>query len=170
MAKEIKAGKDTGVSLLQKSADGFAMARAKSVPLHGSVGVTHAGSRNIKPIKALNLPLCIGLAVTLVAGVLALMANRDRLLASVGYQSVPSLPMPSASLGPDDQALYWTYALYDIGKLRSRFRIEGYYAISRGRARHELELLLPKVAHSTLGEISAYGSVAFRAVRPSRAE
>ena len=117
-----------------------------------------------------NWPLRISLALLLVAGDLLLIGNKDRLLSNFGYRSVPALPLPGAHLSVDEQALYWTYALYDIGKLRARFHVEGYYAIRRGYARHELERLLPSVSPAILGEISAYGPAAFRSVKQARRE
>jgi hypothetical protein len=163
MAKD---SKDTGVSLLQKSAAaaGMSIFNGKSAVRTSLPGEIARLPRGARPISAPNWPLRISLALLIVAGDLLLIANKDRLLSNFGYESVPSLPLPGALLNADDQALYWTFALYDIGKLRSRFHIEGYYAISRGSARRELERLLPLVAPATLGEISAYSPVAFRSV------
>jgi hypothetical protein len=83
----------------------------------------------------------------------------------LGLESVPALPVPQTTLSADDQALYWTYAMYDIGKLRERFGVSGYYAINQTSARRSLENLLPDVSPAVLGEISAYTSVAFKTVK-----
>jgi|GEM_PF-2383726 len=166
-----KHSKDTGLSLLQKSAAaaaGFALQRGRSTPhapIPNTVDLNARNSRRANSaVKPPNWPLRIILAVALVAGELLLIGNKDRILTNFGYESVPSLPMPAANLSADEQALYWTYALYDLRKFRIRFHIEGYYAISRAHARRELERLLPQVAPATLGEISAYSTVAFRSV------
>ncbi|HKP97602.1 MAG TPA: hypothetical protein VJ385_17800 [Fibrobacteria bacterium] len=117
-----------------------------------------ASARN-KP----NWPLRAGIALLLIAGDALLVGNKDKLLSKTGFASVRALPMPSASLSADDQALYWTYALYDSPKFRARFHVEAGYTLSRGHARHELESLLPEISPATLAEISGYGAVAFRA-------
>lgn len=97
----------------------------------------------------------------LLAGAMILIAHKDHLLSRFGYECVPSLPAPREALGTDEQALYWTYALYDIGKLRKRYMIQGYYAIDAARARKGLNELMPKVSPTVLGEISAYTPIAF---------
>lgn len=100
----------------------------------------------------------------LVAGNYLLLDKKHVILAKMGYEGVPSLPKPRGSMSLDERALYYTYALYDISKLRQRFGIDGYYAIDEKSAKKKLEELLPKISSATLGEISGYAPVAFRSV------
>ena len=102
------------------------------------------------------------LAALLVATNILLVGQKDRVMAKLGYQGVPPLPQPRTALTIDDQALYWTYALYDFQKLKTRFRVNGHYAVNPAEARKRLQDLLPKVSLTTLGTISQYGPVAFR--------
>jgi hypothetical protein len=90
--------------------------------------------------------------------------NKAALTVHLGLSAVPPVPAPKTSLSVDEQALYWTYALYDIKKFRSHFRIDGYPAIDQKRAKAKLEDLLPKVEQSTLGIISAYMPIVYRTV------
>jgi hypothetical protein len=89
-------------------------------------------------------------------------AHKDVLFSSLRLESVPTLPSPRKGLGIDEQALYWTYALYDIASFRKRFGITGYYAVNQAEARRNLEKILPDVSTSALGEISTYAPVAFQ--------
>lgn len=100
----------------------------------------------------------------LVAGNYLLLDKKHVILAKMGYESVPSLPKPRGSMSLDEQALYYTYALYDITKLRQHFGVNGYFAIDERQARTKLDELLPKVEPATLGEISGYAPVAFKSI------
>jgi hypothetical protein len=120
---------------------------------------TRQGRHARKP----NWRLRIGIALLLVAADALFVENKDLFLSKTRFASVHALPLPGVNLNTDDRALYWTYALYDMGKFRARFGMDGQYAVSRGHARHELELLLPNVSPETMREISAYGAFALRA-------
>lgn len=105
-----------------------------------------------------------GILALVVAANYLLIGKKEVLLAHMGYEGVPSLPKPSAALSADDRALYYTYALYDIAKLRTRFGVQGHYAIDQRTARARLDDLLPKVSMPVLGEISGYAPVGFKSV------
>lgn len=90
--------------------------------------------------------------------------RKDVLIAKVSPKAIPVLAEPAETLTPDEQALYWTYALYDLGKLKRHFPVVGYPAIDRNLATSRIEELLPLVKPKTLGEISGYMPVAFRSV------
>jgi hypothetical protein len=108
-----------------------------------------------------------GLALVFVAANYLLLSHKDVIISRIGLESVPALPKPEKQMDADEQALYWTYALYDIRKFRQHFGIQGYYAINATDARKHLEALLPQVGSATLGMISAYGPiVAFKSVLP----
>ncbi len=127
---------------------------------------SQAGARRGKP----NWTLRIGLALILIAADALFVGNKEKLLSKTRFASARALPMPDARLTTDEKALYWTYALYDARKFRARFRIGGGYVISRGHARHELEMLLPDVSPATMGEISGYGALAFQTVKARKNE
>lgn len=94
--------------------------------------------------------------------------GKDALLARLGYRSVAPLPEPSAGFSLDDQARYWTYALYDFDALKRRYHVSGYFAIDGARARGRLDDLLPHVSTGVMGEISGYTSIAFHAAPRAR--
>jgi predicted membrane-bound mannosyltransferase len=63
---------------------------------------------------------------------------------------------PSKSLSLDDQALFWTYALYDYGRLVKRFGAPAKAVVSAQEAKAELARLLPKVGARTRFDIGQY--------------
>jgi hypothetical protein len=104
-------------------------------------------------------------AAVLIAGANWLLVDRkDALMAKVGISGIPSLPDPVRSLGADDKALYYAYALYDFAKFRSRFGIDEHYAIDQAAARKRLQELVPKISTATLGEISRYAPIGYMSV------
>ncbi len=167
-----KQPKDRGLSLIQANQhaeDMFARMRHALIP---GIGPRNASAPVRKRETRARAQAALGLRITLSILIFSfagmMFANRDRLLASFGYEGVPALPIPGAALDNDDQALYWTYALYDVAKLRSRFGLRGYYAIDAARARRNLDGLLNSVSLATLGEISRYAPVAFPSVPRSK--
>ena len=106
----------------------------------------------------------IAAAMALVAINFLVLEKKDVILAKMGYEGVPSLPRPAAGMSDDDRALYYVYALYDYGKLKQRYKVDGFYAIDQASARLALEGLMPRLSPATLGEISKYTPVAFKSV------
>jgi hypothetical protein len=165
-----KVQKEQDFSLLQKSPDRDVLFEKMREAL--ILGMLHDDKTEVRKREVRSRGngswwIRIALAFALLVAGLALIVNKEQILSRFGYESVPSLPAPRAALGKDDQALYWTYALYDIDKLRKRFGVQGYYAIDEFKARNSLSDLVPDVSPSVLGEISAYTSVAFRSLSPS---
>ncbi len=70
-------------------------------------------------------------------------------------RKAPSLS-PSKSLSVDDQALYWTYALYDYGRLVKQFGAPAKAVVSAQEAKAKLAQLLPKVDPRTRFAIAQY--------------
>lgn len=147
----------TREALLEKMRDKL----ARNVPM---AKVREVQKKDVRKKTAGKWSLRIVVCLLVVAVNFLYFGKKETILAHLGYQSVPSLPRPNSSLTIDEQALYWTYALYDIQKLRSHFDISGYYAINQVGAKRNLEDLLPKVSTSVLGEISTYAPVAFRSI------
>lgn len=106
----------------------------------------------------------IAAAAALVAINFLVLEKKDVILASMGYEGVPALPRPASGFGDDERALYYVYALYDYGKLKERFKVDGYYAIDQASARRALEELMPRLSPAAMGEISKYTPVAFKSV------
>lgn len=160
--------KDSGIALLQGSSarDAFIeKMRSKLASTPPPAVEKEARKRDVRKKKAVSWTVRAGILIAVLAVNYLFLGNRDIIVAKLGLESVPSLPVPEKSLSIDDQALYWTYAMYDIGKFRERFGVEGYYAINQINARRSLENLLPETSPSVLGEISAYASVAFKNVK-----
>lgn len=155
------------LSLLQTNAARDAMLnrmRGKLAGVAAPAAVNETRHRARRRSRAFTWTVRIA-CVAMVAGINYLLLDKqDAILATIGYAGVPSLPEPSRSLSPDDQALYYAYALYDIGKLRSRFGVTEYYAVDQAGARRKLEDLLPRVSLPVQGEISAYAPVGYRAI------
>jgi hypothetical protein len=106
-----------------------------------------------------------GIVLSLIGANYMFIRNKDVIVAKLGFEGVPSLPKPDRQLSSDEQALYWTYAMYDIVKFRRQFGVEGFYAIDQNKARRSLEALLPEVSPQTLGEISGYFPIAYKQVK-----
>ena len=117
--------------------------------------------KSLKTKEIRRQALSWGWKTTLAAVVLAvnvmLLVRQDEVMARLGYQAVPALPGPAVRLGADDQARYWTYALYDFRKLKARFGTLGYYAVQPGETRRRLQELWPQVSPAARAELSAYG-------------
>jgi len=169
-----KVTKDYGPSLLQKNPSREVLLgkmRDKLARNHPIAHVQEVQMREVRKRQRVSWAVRILLFAIIVGVNFILIGQKDTLMSHLGYQAVPSLPKPRASLSPDEQALYWTYALYDIQKFRTRFNVLGYFAIDQKSAKKSLEALLPEISNATLGEISSYAPVAFRSVgsgEPSR--
>lgn len=124
---------------------------------HGDTLRAHAGFRQALLLTLLALPVAFWLA-----------DGQEALLVRLGYQSVAPLPEPPATLDLDDQARYWTLALYDFDALERRFQVSGYFAIDAALAQRRLDALLPHVSASVLGEISAYTTIAYHGLPRTR--
>jgi hypothetical protein len=96
----------------------------------------------------------------------SLIGHKDAIAAKIGMRAVASLPSPEAAYGKDEQALYYTYALYDWSRFKEKYGTQGSVAVDQADARKRLEALLPDLQPQTLGIISAYMPVAFRSVAP----
>jgi hypothetical protein len=159
--------KEYDLSLLQKDAAREAVLSKMKGRLAGVVApaVVHATRKKARDRgQALTWTVRI-LSVAMVAGInYLLLDKKDVLLAKIGFEGVPSLPKPSQNLSVDEQALYYAYALYDIGKFRKHFHAVGYPGVDQAGARRRLEELLPRVSLAVQGEISAYAPVGYRAI------
>lgn len=75
---------------------------------------------------------------------------------AIKARTAPMLRAPIPSMPVDDQALYWTYALYDFDRLKQRFGAPSEAVIDAGAARRNLETLMPKISERTRFEIRKY--------------
>jgi hypothetical protein len=69
---------------------------------------------------------------------------RDEWTFSAPEKRLPVLSAPVAQMGTDQELLYWTYALYDVKKLRSEFGLPRKTLIDADRAKSRIRELLPK--------------------------
>lgn len=95
-------------------------------------------------------------------GVLVLAVNAwlvigygEKSVAVATVRKAPAILVPK-SLSPNDQALYWTYALYDFGRLQKRFGAPANAVLDAAEAKRQLALLLPKVDRPTRFQIDRY--------------
>ena len=160
--------KDHGLALLQKNPSRELILEK----MRNKLATTPAPSmlqaerkRDIRKKTAASWTVRGAILLVFVGANFFLIGNKDTIVAKLGMEAVPPLPIPKKNLSVDEQALYWTYAMYDIGKLRHRFGVNGYFAINAVNARRALEAILPEVSPEVLGEISAYTPVAFKTVK-----
>jgi len=99
-----------------------------------------------------------------------IIGNRDAIAAKLHKPSVPRMPAAGQTLSADDQALYYVYALYDYPLWQKKFGQTGFFAVDQGLVRRKLDEVLPQVSPRTLGEISRYMPVAFKAGPRGRPE
>ena len=80
--------------------------------------------------------------------------NQDR--PPIKEKRIPTLKVPSQALSLEDQALYWTYALYDFDMLRKKYGVSKTTAVRTDVAKAKLNELLPKVDTYTRYLIARY--------------
>lgn len=78
-------------------------------------------------------------------GNLYFFSTGPELAAKGAPKSAPRLPAPLASLDVNEQALYWTYALYDFDQLKEKYGVQATSIVDAGVARKRLRDLMPKV-------------------------
>ncbi len=86
------------------------------------------------------------------------------LIAGVREKAVAAAPktLRSLAIGApknlplNEQALYWTYALYDFDRLKARFGVASHAIVSAGEAKRRLAELMPKVDERTKFAIRKY--------------
>lgn len=100
-----------------------------------------------------------GWRIALVAAFLGanafILGSGDDIAAVAKVRRAPSV-QPPRSLAPNDQALYWTYALYDFDRLKARYGAPANAVIDASEARRRLAELLPKVDERTRFLIRKY--------------
>jgi hypothetical protein len=160
-----KARRDTGLSLLQNNPPRELLLekmRSKLASTPSTAQVETERKRDVRR-RATASWTVRGLAL---AGLIALnyfvFGHREQIAAKLHRHAVPALPSPSAAASPDEQALYYVYALFDYPKLAARYGVTGFYAVDQAAVKRRLEELMPRVSMKTLGEISRYMPVAFR--------
>ena len=97
----------------------------------------------------------IALVLVFIAGNVALFGFREEITTVVKVRRAPSVANPK-SLPLNDQALYWTYALYDFDRLRSRFGAPANAVVDAASAKRNLDELMPKVDEKTRFMIRKY--------------
>ena len=98
----------------------------------------------------------IGIAAILAMCNYAYFSAKDEPQGPARVKHAPKLAGPSASLGLDDQALYWAYALYDFDMLKKKYGVAKGTAINAATAKARLNELLPKVDTYTRYLIARY--------------
>jgi hypothetical protein len=160
-----KPSRDNGLSLLQNNPSRDLLLEKMRSKLATTPSTAQAETERKREVRrrATASWTVRGLAL---AGLIALnyfvFGHREEIAAKLQRHAVPSLPAPSAAASPDEQALYYVYALFDYPKLGARFGVTGFYAVDQAAAKRRVEDLLPRVSMKTLGEISRYMPVAFR--------
>jgi hypothetical protein len=96
------------------------------------------------------------IALSLVAGNGAYLYLRHETKVRQAARHVPKLPVPSAKLPPERQALYWAYALYDFDRLTAEFGVPKGTVVDFAAARAGLTALLPRVDAPTRLAIERY--------------
>jgi hypothetical protein len=88
-------------------------------------------------------PFALATGIVLIALNLALRTQQDGILKLLGVERTikPSIA-PPAGASLDEQARFWAYAVYDLRKLKSNFRIPNGAVIDNAAARENLEILL----------------------------
>ena len=71
--------------------------------------------------------------------------SRPEAPAKAAAKKAPRLAAPPASMNVNDQAMYWTLALYDFDQLKSRFGVGPMTIVDAASAKRKLHELLPKV-------------------------
>ncbi|MEO7425476.1 MAG: hypothetical protein ABI036_09835 [Fibrobacteria bacterium] len=107
----------------------------------------------------------LGLFAIIAAGNIYWLSSHTQVKAAAVRPHAATLQPPSAQLSVDDQALYWTYAIYDFHKLTAKFGVAKDVVINSRQAETNLRDLFPKVNPYTRFEIERYIPVSKRPVR-----
>ena len=98
-------------------------------------------------------------AAVLACNILYLTGRSIRETSVAAVKKAPSLNRAPTALGPNEQALFWAYALYDFNRLRSEFGIQKETIVDAGLATMSLRVLLPKIDAATKAKIDRYHPV-----------
>ncbi len=98
----------------------------------------------------------MGVAAILILANLAYLGYKSDTVAKQAVKRAQMLPSPKTELSENDQALYWTYALYDYHRLKSQFGASGSSVVDEKLAWARLTELLPKVDTRTRFIIDGY--------------
>lgn len=160
-----KASRDTGLTLLQSNPSRELLLEKMRGKLATTPTTVHVETERKRDVRRRTTASWTIRALALL-GLCALnyfiIGNRDVIAAKLRAPAVPRLPTVSESLTPDQQALYYAYALFDYPKLQEQYKVSGFYAVNQADAKKRLQALLPQVSNRALGEISRYIPVAFK--------
>lgn len=115
-----------------------------------------AGQRRRARRKTLAWGWRITLAVAFMAGNVFLFTSGGKEAGLAAKERRAPAVLAPKTLGVNDQALYWTYALYDFGKLTQRFGVKANSVVDAVEAKSRLRELLPKVDKRTRFVIDRY--------------
>ncbi len=140
--------RNTGLSLIQPN-DGRELLLEKMRGKLAGASVVHleaAEKRRVTARKtAFGWGWRIAIAMAVALGNLAYIVSRPDAPAKAAEKHVAKLSAPSAALDANDQALYWTYALYDFDQLKSRYGVSSTAIVDAEYAKERLRALVPKV-------------------------
>lgn len=105
--------------------------------------------------KVIGLGFRILLVLSFLGANAAIFGFREEIVSVVKVRRAPAIGNPK-SLGVNDQALYWTYALYDFDRLKARYGAPANAVVDASAARRKLDELMPKVDERTRFIIRRY--------------
>jgi len=168
-----KPSRDTGLTLMQSHPSRELLLekmRGKLATTRSSAQVATEHKREVHKRVTASWTMRVIALIALCALNYFIIGNRDVIAAKLHKPSVPRMPIAEQTASPDDQALYYVYALYDYPLWQKKFGLTGFFAVDQGLARRKLDELLPQVTPRTLGEISKYMPVAFKNGPPGKPE
>lgn len=105
--------------------------------------------------KVIGLGFRILLILSFLGANAVIFGFREEIAGVVKVRRAPTVGNPK-SLGLNDQALYWTYALYDFDRLKASYGAPANAVVDAAMARRKLEELMPKVDERTRFIIRRY--------------
>ncbi len=85
------------------------------------------------------------LVILLVAANLIFIGNKETFIAVAVKKEIVSLNETTAPMTAEEEALFWTYALYDYDKFKERFGDKAKLTVNHQVAKAKLQEILPKV-------------------------
>ncbi|MBW8889374.1 MAG: hypothetical protein JF616_16585 [Fibrobacteres bacterium] len=162
-----KPSRDTGLTLMQSNPPRELLLekmRGKLATTRSKAQVATEHNREVRKRTTASWTLRAIALIALCALNYFIIGNHDMIAAKLHKPAIPTLPSPAESATPDQQALYYVYALFDYPKLNERYGVSGFYAVNQADAKRRIEALLPQVSDRALGEISRYMPIAFKTV------
>ncbi|MEO6095058.1 MAG: hypothetical protein ABIW76_05070 [Fibrobacteria bacterium] len=160
--------RNTGLSLIQPNDSGreFLLEKMRGKLAGSSMAHMEAAEKRRVAVRKHTMSWAWRIGVTAALALVNIVwigSREEAPLKLMAKNHARKLPVPTAAMDVNQQALYWAYALYDFAELKVHFKVPDRAIVNTAMARERLALLLPKLDAPTRATIdrmtSASGGV-----------